>query len=352
MVYSLLVQHGKGSEIASIIERYAAMRNGRAAWRAMLAHMQSTRYMGTLKTQAMHHIKHAHYNGEKKDFGIAKYYTLHTSTHNDLAEAGEPMTDRMKITNFCNGIKDAVALNYAITMKKDPTVNQTFETFYNSFSAKLTSHITLIAASSGTTHSINAVSQHGVRGCGGRGCSCSVSYCSCGHGRGRGGQGHYGSRSTATSWTAEACEYSNEEWSELFYWQQQRVCGLHRALNAHGGDCNQDENHNNIRNINATETVDNSSVPGEVSLGGGSIPSQSGRAGDAFAPRGSSVGSRRGTGNQSGNLWLLFATAFATRTMSNLKRVLYDETYQMTPEESKVSHVLRPLLRGEPKSMF
>ena len=32
-VYSLLVQHGKGSEIASIIERYAVTRNGRAAWR-------------------------------------------------------------------------------------------------------------------------------------------------------------------------------------------------------------------------------------------------------------------------------------------------------------------------------
>ena len=50
--------------------------------------------------------------------------------------------------------------------------------------------------------------------------------------------------------------------------------------------------------MNATETTDNGSVPGEVSLTGAtSIGSQSGRAGDAFAPRGgnqsSGDGSRR-----------------------------------------------------------
>ena len=79
--------------------------------------------MDTLKTQAIHCIKHAHYDGEKKDFGIAKYYTIHTSAQNDLAEAGEPMTDSVKITNCCNGIKDVVAVNYAITTKSEPTVN-------------------------------------------------------------------------------------------------------------------------------------------------------------------------------------------------------------------------------------
>ena len=95
--------------------------------------------------------------------------------------------------------------------------------------------------------------------------------------------------------------YSNDEWNELSYWQQQQVRDLRRALNAHGGDHNQDETHNDNRNINATETIDNGSVPGKVSLGGGSITSQSGRAEDVFAPRGSSAGSRRGTGNQGGN---------------------------------------------------
>ena len=44
--------------------------------------------------------------------------------------------------------------------------------------------------------------------------------------------------------------------------------------------------------------------------------------------------------------------AFTIKIMSNLKRVLYDKTYQMTPEGAKVSYAIRLLLNGEPKSIF
>ena len=52
------------------------------------------------------------------------------------------MTEGMKITNFCNGLKDSVAVNYAITTKSEPAALASFDAFYNSFSAKLLSHIT------------------------------------------------------------------------------------------------------------------------------------------------------------------------------------------------------------------
>ena len=103
--------------------------------------------MDKLKTDAVTSIKKVSYQGEKKDFGMTKYYTIHSNTHNDLEKAGEPMTDGMKITNFCNGLKDSVAINYAITSKTEVEV-VTFEEIYNSFSVKLTSHITLVNASS------------------------------------------------------------------------------------------------------------------------------------------------------------------------------------------------------------
>ena len=78
------------------------------------------------------------------------------------------MTDGMKITNFCNGLKDAIAINYAVTSKSEAGV-ATFDEFYNSFSAKLMSHLTLVNASnSSTSHSVNSV-LHGRRGRGGRG---------------------------------------------------------------------------------------------------------------------------------------------------------------------------------------
>ena len=132
--------------------------------------------MDSLKTAAMSRIKNAHYQGEKRDFGIAKYYTIHSSAHNDLQTAGELMTESLKITNFCNGLKDSVAVNYAITTKSEPAVLASFDAFYKSFSAKLLSHITLVNASSASSNcSINSM-QHGGRG---RGAGCC-------RGRGRG----------------------------------------------------------------------------------------------------------------------------------------------------------------------
>ena len=105
-----------------------------------------------------------------------KYYTIHSNAHNNLEKAGEPISNEMKITNFCNGLKDVVAINYAITSKTEAGV-ATFDEFYNSFSAKLMSHLTLVnASSSSLSGSINSVS-HGGRGRGGRGrgrsCGCS-----------------------------------------------------------------------------------------------------------------------------------------------------------------------------------
>ena len=60
-----------------------------------------------------------------------------------------------------------------------------------------------------------------------------------------------------------------------------------RHRNPNGGN----NNNQHERQINATET-EQASIPGEVSVSGGSIPSQAGHARDAFAPRQGSVGSR------------------------------------------------------------
>ena len=128
-VYSLLVEYAKDSEIESIVEQFKDTRNGRAAWNAIMRHMQSTSYMDTLKTDALASIKSVHYIGEKKDFGMTKYYAIHSTAHNNLDTAGEPMSDGMKITHFCNGLKDSIAIHNAITTKSDPNVN-TFEEFY------------------------------------------------------------------------------------------------------------------------------------------------------------------------------------------------------------------------------
>ena len=103
--------------------------------------------MDNLRTSAMARIQAAKYKGEKKDFGILKYFTVHSNTHNDLKSAGKIVTEGMKITYFMNRLMDTTAVTYAVGAKSEPGM-ATFQHFYNSFSAKLTSHITLTKATS------------------------------------------------------------------------------------------------------------------------------------------------------------------------------------------------------------
>ena len=145
---------------------------------------------------------------------MTKYYTTHSNAHNDLDKVCEPMSDRMKINNFCNGLKDLTAINYVIPSKTEPGVI-TFEDFYNSFSAKLTSHLTLVnVSSSSSNRSINTVS-HGGRGRGGdrgRGRVHCCGHYNPYHRGGHGGRGHrrggHGGRdgfssSASSYWTPE-----------------------------------------------------------------------------------------------------------------------------------------------------
>ena len=159
VVWSLLSEHTTGTEAESIVKRYHLSRNGRFAWIALISHMESTSYLDNLKSSAMASLAAANYSGEKKNFGIVKYFTIHSNAHNDLDTANEPLTDGMKITHFLQGLKDETAMNFAIGTKSEAAVN-TFEEFYNSISAKLTTKLTLTQASLPTTQrQISAMNQ-------------------------------------------------------------------------------------------------------------------------------------------------------------------------------------------------
>lgn len=271
-VFSLLVQHAKGTEIESIVEKYNKSRDGRKAWIAILKHMESTSYMDNLKSNAMASMKKAHYKGEKRDFNLSDYYTVHSNAQNDLSIAGDPLSNGMKITHFMQGLKEPTAINYAVTTKTELGANATFDTFYNSFSAKLNSHITLMKDNNNepSKRAISAFGTHG-RGRGGRG------------GRGRGrfgrGRGYQGSRGRGRGrgshqrnygWTPRTSSYSKEEWDALTWEQQNQVFELRRSSE---GD------HSTDRNVNAAASESSNSSAAQRS------EVQAGRAGDAFASR-------------------------------------------------------------------
>ena len=303
-VWSLLSEHAVGTEAESIVNRYQSIRDGRAAWNALLAHMQSTSYVDNLKSHAMHKLTTSAYNGEKKNFGIVKYYQIHSEAHNDLASAGEPLTDGMKITHFLQGMRDDTAMNFAITTKSEAAVN-TFEEFYNSFSAKLSTKLTLTQPNQTSHRHINQLNSsnsngnrqgngNGSRG-GGRGSrrgGRDNNRGGRGNGRGRGGR--FGNRNRhnpigGRGWRPQAREYSSEEWSQLSYEQRQRIFDLRNHIrdNESGGS----------RRVSQV-TQDDNTIPSQVGLPPppdhtqqptpppneqDSITGQSGRAGDAFS---------------------------------------------------------------------
>ena len=149
-------------------------------------HMESTSYVDNLKSHAMHKLTTSAYSGEKKNFGIVKYYQIHSEAHNDLEAAGEPLTDGMKITHFLQGMRDDTAMNFAITTKSEQGIN-TFEQFYNSFSAKLSTKLTLTQPKQTSHRHIN---QLGTSNQGGRGFGNNNqnSYANNSRGGGRGGR--------------------------------------------------------------------------------------------------------------------------------------------------------------------
>ena len=310
-VWSLLSEHAIGSEAESIVNRFEATRNGRAAWMALIAHMESTSYMDNIKSSAMAKIAAAHYNGEKKNFGIVKFYQLHSEAHNDLELAGEPLTDGMKITHFLQGLKDDTAMNFAIASKAEAGVN-TFEDFYNSFSAKLSTKLTLTQSTSGNSQrQISQLnSQQGGRGRG-RGFSRGSRDFDRNNGRGQRGGGGRGSRGRGRGfrynpygnqrWQPRVSEYSSEEWGSLSDDQKQRVRDLRNYIKNSQGQ--QGAGNNQQRQIQQMNRDDGASLPSQIQLppppsttpppnppNSTSVPASSGRAGDAFSTGGSRLG--------------------------------------------------------------
>ena len=318
-VWSLLSENSVGTEAESIVNRFQRTRNGRAAWMALIAHMESTSYMDNIKSGAMSKLATTTYNGEKKNFGIVKYYRIHSEAHNDLQLAGEPLSDGMKITHFLQGLDEDTALNFAITSKAEPNV-VTFEDFYNSFSAKLSTKLTLTQARSNTgshrrINQVNAQSQGRGNGRGrgtyrggngnrdgGRFNSSGGRSFRGGNGRGvRGGRARNGqyngyrhNPSQPNRWQPRAGTYAPDEWANLTEEQRLRVRDLRNAMQSSSSQSNQYTQ----RYVNQVTFDDSTSLPSQIQLpprpstsptpapsvrGQNSVTAAGGRAGDAFS---------------------------------------------------------------------
>jgi hypothetical protein len=196
-LYSLFIQHiGTTGTGSSIVNKFKTSRNGYLCFNEFKSHFANATYLQNKATSANAAITAACYLGVRRNFTIETYYTIMSNAFNNLALAGPAhiLSEPQKITKFEAGLKEENALKFAITAKTEwdhlPPNEQTFDRFYNIFSASMSKYNTLIERplqSFGTRRISNFnTSEHGRGrfGRGGRGRG--------GRGRGRGGRGGRG----------------------------------------------------------------------------------------------------------------------------------------------------------------
>ena len=252
-LYSLFIEHiGTTGTGSSIVNKFKTNRNGYLCYQEFKSHFANATYLQNKATSANSAITAACYQGVRRNFTIETYYTIMSNAFNNLSLAGpaHTLSEPQKITKFEAGLKEDNALKFAISAKIEwdrlPIEEQTFDKFYNIFSASMSKYNTLIdrpLQSYGTRRISNLntnTGRHGQGrgrgfGRGGRG----------GRGRGRGGRGgrgrstyggrnqqrnfnHYGPSMAPVygNFTPEAKLYPPETFRNLSYDQKKAVNNL------------------------------------------------------------------------------------------------------------------------------
>jgi hypothetical protein len=81
-------------------------KNGRAAWKALLAHYEDTTEQNKIKEAAYATIRNTTYPGERRGWSFENYYHAHQEAHYDLELYNEIVSESRKVTDFLCGISD------------------------------------------------------------------------------------------------------------------------------------------------------------------------------------------------------------------------------------------------------
>ena len=92
-----LVLEGLGD---GFTRQHDGTRDGRQAWKSLLAHYEGRLHLEKRKNDAYKSIDSLRYEGEKRVFDFKKYVTYHQNAHEDLRAAGEPMSETQKVSVF------------------------------------------------------------------------------------------------------------------------------------------------------------------------------------------------------------------------------------------------------------
>lgn len=153
LLYSLYVEHiGTTGIGSSTVNKFKSSKNGYSCHRDFVQHYVNRSYQDNKAQTALQAMANAVYSGPKRNFTIETYYSIMTTAFNDLDTSGPAhvLNNEQKIAKFEAGLKEANAINFAIQAKSKydslPAHEQSFDAYYNEFSALMTKYATLSQA--------------------------------------------------------------------------------------------------------------------------------------------------------------------------------------------------------------
>ena len=189
------------------------LQHGRAAIKALKAHYKGNLVMSQTKAQAYDTIKNASYSGEKRNWTLEMYVTLHQKSHQTLEEYGKLVPPAKQVRDLIDGIDRSNRMMAAALATLLATNN-----LREDFQAASGYLCNFVAANKNENQTRN-ISGVGSRGQGGaaRGHS-SGQGSGRGCGRQQGGRNYNNNKKELSGWS-----YTTEEWGQLMYEQKEAV---------------------------------------------------------------------------------------------------------------------------------
>jgi hypothetical protein len=88
------------------INSFQCTRNGRGAWKALLAYYEGDAMQMRTKQECYQAITKANYQGPRRNNDFNTYVAVHQQAHQDMLQLNEPIPENKKVRDFLAGITD------------------------------------------------------------------------------------------------------------------------------------------------------------------------------------------------------------------------------------------------------
>jgi hypothetical protein len=125
-VYDFLQSLTLNGPAWSWINSYQRARNGRAAWKALVAYYKGDAMRTRSKQDCYQMITHANYQGPHRNYDFNTYVSTHQQAHQELPRLGEPVPENKKVRDFLSGISDPLCTSIKLTVLSSNTLMNNF----------------------------------------------------------------------------------------------------------------------------------------------------------------------------------------------------------------------------------